>query len=349
MNLFEDIQWKNGETLASAALRYLLLRSPAYREKMISVVSRFSPVGPIRVNNCFSIMLEVQTEAPDAVEEQRKYGFLDIVMETDDAVIGIENKFNAQFQPDQPKKYVLGLEKRAKALSPLRGGSDGRHCLLVLGPKSRKSEVERTIRAQGIDECTAFLAWEHLLDELSNHSSTDRVDEYLLQELRDYVNAQIGFPSDIRHILPHLRRPFARHGAQLQCQMVRSLWSIFDESLYAESYNWGQSPNSYYGYYLKQSAEAPYLWYGFVSDPGFGPETKFIFAIKRLGEELEGEHIEQIRTPPAGWDQWSVWEGKFGDDWADQAQWEKAVRPFNRRFRDLGSLSKAPERQFALG
>ena len=335
MNLFEDIQGKFGENLSSAALRHLLLRSSVCRENMISIISKASPVGPVRVRNCFSILLEVQTESPgDESEEESVTGRLDLVIETDDAVIGIENKFNAQFQPGQPSKYVAGLQKRAEALKPLREQAEVRPCLIVLGPKSRKSEVDKVIHSQEIERSAAFLAWEDLLQALSEGEISDPVDRYLLQELREYVNNQIGFPSDIRDILPHLRTPFEGHGSQLQRQMVSSLWNIFDASLYADSHSWGASRNSHCGYFMKPSPESPSLWYGFVSGAEFGSQTKFVLSVKSPDEELEGDHLRKITSSPAIWEGWSIWEVEFGDDWVEQAQWEKAVLPFNQRFRN---------------
>ena len=59
MNLFTEIAGHGGETLTSAVLRYLVLRSQDVREVLVSALSEVSRQGPLRVESHFSCALQV--------------------------------------------------------------------------------------------------------------------------------------------------------------------------------------------------------------------------------------------------------------------------------------------------
>jgi hypothetical protein len=87
MNLFKEIEGLSGEPMVSALLRLVILRSQEIRDEIVRLISAKSPIGPVTSSSHFSCYAEYPTF--DQVAGQ---GRIDIVLELDDAVIGIENK-----------------------------------------------------------------------------------------------------------------------------------------------------------------------------------------------------------------------------------------------------------------
>ena len=106
MDVFSEIEGLSGENLGSALFRYLIFNSYEVRDSVITLFSDRSPIGPISYTSHFAC----RTEYPTSHKEFGD-GRLDILIQLDDVVIGIENKFFAQFQENQPKKYVQTLKK----------------------------------------------------------------------------------------------------------------------------------------------------------------------------------------------------------------------------------------------
>ena len=92
MNFFSQIEGLVGENFSSAILRYLLERSPEIRDAFLAMISDVSPFGTIESRERFGSRREVTLKDSDNVG-----GRIDLFIETDNAVIGIENKFLAAF------------------------------------------------------------------------------------------------------------------------------------------------------------------------------------------------------------------------------------------------------------
>lgn len=158
MALLVEISGLKGENLCSALLAHLTLRSPEVRAELIRLISDRAPHGPIYVQNQFAVFCEESANAGGIDEDtpELKRGRIDLVIETDDAVIGIENRFNAPFQEGQPAGYLRLLRQRASDLATIRN-TDFSHVLVVLAPERRASGIDAKIREDHLDDCT-FLA-----------------------------------------------------------------------------------------------------------------------------------------------------------------------------------------------
>lgn len=99
-NLFANISTRTTEELASAVLHYLITTFPEARVSLLETLA-----GHLRrelLQDGFQAHLEFPT-ADRALEADPLLGRLDLVIETSDAVIGIENKIWAGFGYRQPE------------------------------------------------------------------------------------------------------------------------------------------------------------------------------------------------------------------------------------------------------
>ena len=106
MNLFDAIRG-NKEEIASAILNVLLNESPEIQSRFLNVVADVCESGPI-VNEDFKCATEKLTA------DERGRGRIDLLIETDNVAIGVENKLSAGFTPEQPEKYWKPLQKHKK-------------------------------------------------------------------------------------------------------------------------------------------------------------------------------------------------------------------------------------------
>ena len=137
MSIFSEVEGLSGENLSSALLRYLIFNSSEVRDAVFSYLSDESPSGPISYASHFACT----TEYPTTDESfESKSGRLDILIQTDNMAIGIENKFFAEFQEGQPQKYLKSLADVSESLSKI-SHSEVRPVLYVLCPESRKTEA----------------------------------------------------------------------------------------------------------------------------------------------------------------------------------------------------------------
>jgi len=110
MEFLRAIEGKSGEELTTACLAFLLEHSPAMRHSVLGEMARAKAIKNTSTDCHFGVRCEISTE--DAVAAG---GFLDLLVETDDSVIGIENKLEAHFQVGQPFKYMDTLERLANS------------------------------------------------------------------------------------------------------------------------------------------------------------------------------------------------------------------------------------------
>ena len=153
MRIFSEIQGKQPEPLASTVLCRLMQESTAICSAVLeaineSIATQSSHTSPLGLTRRFAARLEVPVPSDS---DQRGTSYLDILMETDDAAVGIEAKFWAQFQPDQPKKYLSVVEKAKKALSDMPPPSDARGVLVVLAPEGKLAGGEAKERIREAD------------------------------------------------------------------------------------------------------------------------------------------------------------------------------------------------------
>lgn len=215
MNIFQDLEGLSGENLATGGLRHLLLRSIPIRDAVLELLSQVSPIGSLLSASHFSCYPEHPT-----VDDQHGRGRIDLVIEVDGAVCGIETKFFASFTVKQPEKYVASLSRLAETLSTGRGRSI-RHGIFVLGPGQRRREIEAKIANIA---SVRFVSWEALLEAIGSVAvAADPVSAQLAKEFLYYVKSALGSMLDLERQLPELLGEFPERGTDLQCQFMRSL------------------------------------------------------------------------------------------------------------------------------
>jgi|GEM_PF-1913085 len=341
MSLFNEIAGLKGENLSSALLAHLLLRSPAARDAFIKKISDISPIGPIYRQKHFAVFCEQHAEWEAEGEEGGGRGRLDLVIETDDAVIGIENKFYAPFQDNQPKCYFPHLEKTCKSLKALRG-TDFRPLLIVLAPESRKSEVEHCLDAQAMSDKADFLSWKELLQVLSELKGASAVDEFLVRELENYVKDQIGRFLDIPRLLPHLKKRWSDRGTSAHHQFLnRFIWSLLGDSVKGggQNYSSGVGKN-YYGWYLypNPNRQKVQFWLGFMRHLHGDAEAGLFVAVKpreayrKACVQEKSQTQEEIEMPSWHEYDWGCFRIPFrqNTEWKEPDTWAAALKPLNQ-------------------
>lgn len=331
MNLFNTVERSSGENLSSAVLRYLLLRSMPARAALLNFLSDQSPCGPVYAEEQFGVFLEVATATPNSKSEEEIKGRVDLLLECDGAVIGIENKFDAEFQEGQPGKYLHTVKERAQQLSKSRNLPPDamRSLLFVLAPEQRQAYVKEQIGQQNLQGCCAFISWQSVLAKLSTVDDADPVNRFLMSELQDYVNERIDFPPNIGRLLPHVAKTVPSRGSDLHAHMNDLLWPVFTAQL-RQTYR-RATANYYNGYYFGPSRHPKRCWYGFIdrgSVNSDGPGCAFIVSTNlpiTTVEDLQAVTVE-------GWTEhgWHCWEIPYELSWTLRSTWEEAVKPFNR-------------------
>lgn len=272
MNLFFELEGLSGEEMGSAGLRLLLLRSLPIRLAVLKFLSAASPIGPLRTDSHFSSYREFPT-----VDEDERKGRLDLVIEVDGAVVGIESKFQAAFTEEQPKKYQSTLTRIAKGLTEARGASV-QHCTFVLGPEARRKEIVEHIASIAT---ARFVAWEDLLAQIDGvHSEADDLSRYIAAELSLFVRRSLSLLPDFEDSLPHMLNSFQESGTPQQRLFLKVLSGILpiEGAL--------SSGKEYCGFYLTKFDHGfPDRWLGFIPTSRFGGQVGksgavFVLALK---------------------------------------------------------------------
>ena len=324
MNLFSEVQGLKGEELTSAVLRILLLRSQEIRDGIIEKISAECPSGPIKAEFHFSCRSEVSMEN----EEQGK-GRIDLLIEADDAIVGVENKLFADFQEGQPQKYWSNLRERAK-----QHGEDKRPVLVLLYPQQRQAVMLDKQKEMAGDD-VVLLSWEEVNEVLRGKLRLDSATNMIAQEFSAYLVDQIAFLPHWDKWYPHLRR-WRQRGSPIHRDVLKRLRGIIADNIGGKL---GASP-SWVGYTLKGPEGTNGVWFGFVD------RTEI--------ENLDGDRAELIVVPnndsiridcpdlvPVKLSNPQVWGGKGGKtkgwkvdfkaNWNESSRWIQALKPI--RFR----------------
>ncbi|MCB1323394.1 MAG: PD-(D/E)XK nuclease family protein, partial [Leptospiraceae bacterium] len=190
-------------------------------------------------------------------------GRLDLVIEVDNAVIGIENKLFAAFQDNQPEKYQATLTQLAEDLSRIRK-REIRPLLIVIAPERRTDEIVKKI---GDVANANFLSWEAVVEAFN--SVRDDIDpqfNFLLQEFKHYLRKRITFLPDFSKWLPHLQEQFQPNGSPHQLEFLREILKILPIEGYRIS-----TGDDWVGFYLNSDdRNRRNAWLGFVPNERIG-------------------------------------------------------------------------------
>lgn len=325
MNLLSELEGLSGENLCSAVLRLLLIRSQDLRDSFINLLSRECRSGPITSGSDFSCALEQPTE------DSGRWGRLDLLLETGDAVIGLENKLYAEFQEGQPHKYVDTITKRAVGLTNLRQRKY-RAVVAVLAPQSRSTEVKGVI---GADDRFLSIDWEEVLELLRQvGEGLDPTTSVLLHSLDRYIQQQIALFPDFARWIPHIQRRFDSRGTPLQQELVGKIWQFFPDPGRRLSYG-----DTWCGYYFTDAKAGTRGWYGFVPkaelSQGARNEAELIIATSFdvPFQDPPFHQVELVVGPRfIGANEIHVWSIDYDEAWAKPDAWTKYLKPLHESY-----------------
>jgi len=329
MDIFSKIEGLSGENLSSKLLSYLIFNSHEVRDAILSIFSDNSPNGPITYTSHFSCRTEYPT-----IDDQYGNGRLDILLQLDDVVIGIESKFFSQFQEDQPQKYCKTLQDVASALKKINH-TEVRALLYVLCPESRRSEVKDRITDLNN---TAIITWEKIIEKISHiENISNPTARIIASEFTKYLKRQFSFIEYFEKKYIHLKKTFPDYGSPLQGELVRKLWSFFPVS--GARLSNGKTWIGYYFYTDPSINEKG--WFGFVSKDEIRDEiphgAEFIVVSTYKPSNLSNrfKKVQLVNDgfigEPGGTHAWIV---KFDDKWNNVDIWREELSPFWSAIKD---------------
>lgn len=326
MNLLLDIQNKKGEELATAMLRYLMLNSSNIRNAIIEVFSKNSPDGLVKINSHFSCYLERPT-----IKGEIPQGRIDMVIETDESVIGVETKLFSHFQDGQPQKYASTIRHIAKKIGEARGGQDMNCYIAVLAPEQRRSEVNKIIIKDNIYQ---FIAWEEILASLEAVNGLSAEFQFLLSEYVAYVNEYISFPKDFPIWISHAQREFEPNGTPIQWNFIRLISQFFPGST-----KMGSGDEWVGSYFYPFEEHENWGWFGFLKGTravgSKDAHSILVVTTNWLPKALEGEIDqylvkEDVKNSIGGMKKPHTWIINLESDeaWHAPETWRERLKPF---------------------
>jgi hypothetical protein len=265
---------------------------------------------------------------------------MDLMIEADNVVLGIENKLDAPFQDGQPMKYLSTIEQRARELSKLRNAQLD-YLIVMLEPANRRPESERRIRGQEApsrQDHYAWMAWEKLLIAIGRcEHALDSRSQVVAKLLQEYLQDRISFPiSKCEQHLSQTRAWFPSGGSEPQRDMVTRLCELL--SPYAgRRIGYGAT---WAGYYVGrgQLREGHVAWLGFVSKrelKGGTPEGAELLVAATFDIEFSAEfHRVKLEHEFLGRgtrDRTRAWTIDFSGTWCSRERWVEALEPFRHR------------------
>lgn len=251
MNLFGEIEGRRGENLSSALLRFILMRSQDARTKLAELITGL--VGEsFEAMHRFACSLETGT-----TDDIHGPGRIDLLLEMDNGLVGIENKFNAGFQNGQPQKYLDALSLIAEKSAKGGAITSNRYILLILAPAQREGEIKKKIAelSKHQQEHCKFLSWEEMLRALNDVLPTqDSKTKEVILDFSAYVNRYLNqsFFRQNRSWLESLRH-WKPYGSERQQSVTSDLWEFFPGARSRPSQG-----DKWRGYYFTGG------WFGFV-------------------------------------------------------------------------------------
>lgn len=326
MNLFREIEGLKSENMTSAILRLLLLRSMDFRSEFVGLISSRCLLGPVHAKNRFSCELERGTGA-----KGKEKGRIDLFLETDSAVIGIENKLDAHFMTNQPGKYLDDVVEHAGHLSKALGRQALRPVIAVLAPAGRKAEILAHLRKQDSPDSFLYISWEETLAILQRiESRLDRLTAAIAESLADYLEESLLFIPRFAELYPHYRNRFEHGGTDVQFQLVQTIfWALFK----APDRRYGSTGGS--GGYTVIKQDGDFLWFGFVESSQIGrqPDGHSGHAAELVVVTTLPVKLSSPSFTPApvdlvwGFPNNKTWIINFDESWSDSETWRRELTP----------------------
>lgn len=364
MNIFRELEGTRQETMATAGLRYLMLTSRFVRETVLDFLSDKSPAGPLYSDVRFGAHAEARTQANDFSSESADplRGRIDLLIETDDAVIGIENKFHAPFQEQQPAKYAVSLDSWRAAMET-RYRVSARALLFVLAPSRRKEDVQRKISAaqaalqvdgNPLSVHLAFVSWEDLIGRLDAGLNGNRPENDLRMIIEDYtrfVRSNVAFLPDFKRMIPHWNRSFKHTGPRWEH------WKLLDTlrgDMFPSASNLSgnrKRPYLYYGFAPWKEGDwgdGRWAWLGFIDADELQKENGAALVIalgRKVASSFNGSTVGlrpmQFASDPQHWRTANgLWEIPLSGEWAQPERWRAVSEKLENLFPDSSEVAE---------
>jgi hypothetical protein len=311
-----------------------------------SIATQSSHTSPLGMTRRFAARLEVPVPSDS---DKRSTSYLDILMETDEAAVGIEAKFWAQFQPDQPKKYLSVVEKAKKALSDMPPPSDARGVLVVLAPEGKLAGGEAKERIREADvagraseiPCIG-VPWERVLyhlKQLKGSGDLSPTVAVILDEFILFLETNLSLEVDFEGAYPFLRGQWHPRGSDHQMRMLWSLWGLFPGT----SSRIGRFKD-YMGYYFyskgASSDQAIEGWFGFAENKILTTDNPSPNAAELIVDiSSKGSDITDLEIPlsdafvpcDVAWPSKNrkTWIVSFDRSWKRKSKWAEEILPFS--------------------
>ncbi|MDC5805214.1 PD-(D/E)XK nuclease family protein [Vibrio europaeus] len=321
MSIFSEFEGLSGENLSSAILHYLLLNSEEVRDSFISLLSRKSPDGIIDYRQHFSIRKEYPTQ-----DEKLGNGRLDLLLQVDEFVIGIENKFHASFQPNQPEKYQSSINKVADLMGEINQAKVS-PLLFILCPEYKLQDAQEKIKLSPHN--MGVVTWEEIHAELDKIESVlNPVANMVLRELKGYLVNQFSFMPLYNKKYHHLRSSFPEYGTSLQHELISQIWGLFPNPVSNLS-----NGKEWIGYpFLTDLDNGQRGWYGFLPKTALQSssdnEAELIIAttyeLASLGDGLTKVELDYENFLGDGVPCYA-YKVEFDETWNTQMAWEKRL------------------------
>ena len=191
MYFLESISGLTGEELVSAILKHLLVHSDVLRHEFLGlgeIKRQFPSSRPPSFRHGVLCFLEYGTKSQTFGE-----GKIDILIQADNCLFGVENKLWAEIQPNQPIKYRESLEEESARLF----GTSDAYKFVLLFPEDRGSpngDVEPALSSQGLLGNCVLLTWEKMLSSCIEPviTSDSRDNAVVASSLKEYIQFHLG-------------------------------------------------------------------------------------------------------------------------------------------------------------
>lgn len=207
-NLFNALESTKGETMAVAALRYLLMRNRPLREQFFYTLGKSVSHSLYDNFEYFGCELEVPCREDGSLDTGDIVGRIDMIVESKSAVVGIEAKLGHRISNEQLLKYIPELKRRKDLLNSLRGLKTDMHLVLLVPAWQRQKAEEETKLAfdvlngaeqhddSDLDTRTIrIVTWEDTLQYMQQAASDTAMtteDKFVLDTLENYIGKWSG-------------------------------------------------------------------------------------------------------------------------------------------------------------
>jgi PD-(D/E)XK nuclease superfamily len=354
MHLFDQVVIREQEVFACRVLTYLMQRSPELRDGTVSAINRCKGMDAhyFQTRNTFSVVTEWTTDATASGDGP---GRVDLLLEIDNAVIGIEAKLNADLAEDQPKKYLDAISDHARRLTEIRGVAMTPVCVL-LGPESMaKYFSDHLARHPSHPSATVcILTWTELFEAWRDSRATDPVALFVADEIENFILTQTGRRADFSHLYARLAASLAKaeHDSHVDfLWWIRPAFRSNDMPYLrvSTSASRTRTERTYVGYYFAGSMDRVWGWYGFVepkavAEPADG-RPALVVGTDFDVPDLDPAVFKPVNMRLPGWpDGTRWWRINFNRDWNDLTTWQQALAPLREALRreSLSRMAKEP-------